>query len=338
MQNSATRCSISSTDNHEEEAITKMKALSKSTLSAMRADPSDPCLLEIVSKINKSPLGTHAAQKYKFCYEKEWVIRESAHQVKKLCLPKQLRRYVVDYVLSNVAFHLGWERAAAQVKRLCYWRQLDDAVKSVVGTCHACLALKPLLHPQLAPKPRAPAQYPFQRIALGYATGLRKAWLSGAQLDGALAIADALTKRTWILPTSGQEPSEALMQALIERACSVDGLADEWVSDNDSRFASELAKQVMQRLEVKQKLSLPGNARSHGQIERVVGIAEQCILAVDKRKCWAALCPMIQVALSMAKHLVAGLSPRYALRGRSLRHVYAPQDAKHRKQKCQLAH
>jgi len=295
-------------------------------MAALYSDPEDKDLFPIVQQIQKADSNVHVTKEYKYFYENDWVIRENAHGIKRVYLPRQLRHYVVNHIHKNMVFHLGWERTAAQVKRIYYWRNMDDTVKDVVGTCPECLAYKPLLHPQLVSKPHNPPLYPLQRLVLDYATGLRKTWLNGKQYDAVLVIIDAFTKYTWIFPTTGEEPSEELIQTFIDRIYSVDGLPNEWVSDNDSRFISKFTQQIAKRLNIKQAFSLPGNARSHGQVERAVGIVEQCIIMIDKRKNWAALCPMIQVALNMAKHSVTGFSPHYALRGRTFRHQFTPQD------------
>ena len=259
----------------------------------------------------------------RYVYERpgHWIIRRS-HA---FGTPKHLRNYVIDryHWHTDLLFHFGSKRTAAAIQGTFFWATLQRDVSQRLKKCRTCAEWMPNLHPEVVSTPHSPPMYPFQRLQMDYATGLPPVTWQGRTYTGFVTFIDAYSKYVWAFPTDGDNQlAEELVDDFIRYIYQVDGLPDQFVSDNGKQFISSYFQTIAIRLGLGQKYSLAAQPRSHGQAERAVSLIQQSILTLAPTRNWVALLPMMTVAINQAKHSVTGFTPHYVLRGRPFRHQF----------------
>lgn len=171
----------------------------------------------------------------------------------RVCVPgKLLRKEIMlhfhDHILAG---HPGVERTRATIRQLFWWPKTDDDIETFVKSCVSCAKGKAshqreggLLQP--LPIPNAP----WEEIAMDLIVGLpptREGW------DAIVTIICRLTKMAHFIPCIHTVTAQELASLLVREVIRLHGVPSAIVSDRDTRFTSDLWREMCQILDITQR-------------------------------------------------------------------------------------
>jgi hypothetical protein len=141
--------------------------------------------------------------------------------------------------------------------------------------------------------------------------------LTKIKMDAILAIVDRLSKYAMFIPYLESTTAEQLADTIIRELVSKFGMPEEFITDRDKLFTSNMWQSLMDKLGVHHKLSTSFHPQTDGQTERVNQIIEQylrCFIDYGQTN-WVRLLPMAQFAYNSSSHEVTKITPFEAILG-----------------------
>jgi transposase InsO family protein len=127
-------------------------------------------------------------------------------------------------------------------------------------------------------------------------------------------IVDRFNKMAHVLPLATGNTAESLAKSFLEQIWKLHGLPDEIISDRDSRFTARFWTELLERLQVKRKMSSAHHPETDGQTERVNQLLEQClrIFTNYEQNDWSEKLPMAEFSYNNSVTNATGKTPFYA--------------------------
>jgi RNase H-like domain found in reverse transcriptase/Reverse transcriptase (RNA-dependent DNA polymerase)/Retroviral aspartyl protease/Integrase zinc binding domain len=187
---------------------------------------------------------------------------------------------------SSQGGHSGISATYHRIKRNFYWPSLKDSVHSYIQQCPNCQMNKgEHIHPPGLLQPLPIPHEAWSSIGMDFITGLPKS--KGYEVI--LVIVDRLTKYSHFLPLTHPYSATSVAQLFLDNIYKLHGIPSSIVSDRDPIFTSRFWKELMNKLDVKLKMSTAFHPQTDGQTEKVNQCLEQYLRAMvfDKTNKWA---------------------------------------------------
>lgn len=185
----------------------------------------------------------------------------------RVVIPEALQQYVLKELHST---HCGIVKMKALARSICYWRNIDKDIESVVKSCPACASVQNMpekvpLHPWETPKEV------WQRVHADFAGPV-----SGKYL---FVVVDALSK--WIeIDIFDKPPTSRSTLVSLQRIFAGQGIPQILVTDNASIFKSDEFEEYCSALGVSHRTSAPNHPASNGLAERAVQTVKRKLKAL----------------------------------------------------------
>ena len=304
-------------DHYDEESTVALSALSTisyddSVLEDIkRGYETDNYFKEILDALRdeQSTKTPHRVQRFNYERGLLWFVES---EERRLCIPRNLElrcKLLQQGHDSPQAGHQGVDRTYAVMRRQFFWPRMSKDVKRFVRSCHACQVSKPtnksqggLLHPLPIPKRR------WGTVTMDFVVGLP---ISPEGWDAAVVFCCKLSKMVHLIPVKSTITAEEVADVYLHKVYSLHGLADEFISDRDSKFTSDFWQRVTSKLEIKLKMSTAHRAQTDGQSERAIRTLKDALrsLCNYRQDNWVELLPYLEFAFNNAPSTSSGHSP-----------------------------
>jgi len=129
--------------------------------------------------------------------------------------------------------------------------------------------------------------------------------------DSIFVVIDCFSKATIIAPCRKDITAEQTSKLYLEQVWQRTGLLQQVISDRGPQFASQVMKELWNKLRVKASLSTAFHPQTNGEMEHINQEIEQffrvfCNFQQDN---WAELLPFAEFAHNVRKHSATGQSP-----------------------------
>lgn len=243
----------------------------------------------------------------------------SSEEVRQLVVPTPLRKSALVAAHDSVmAGHSGVTRTTKRLLTHFFWPGIRREVKKYCRTCDTCQRTVPRGRIPPAPLQQMPAiDVPFKRIAIDLVGPFKPASARGHRYI--LTIVDMATRFPEAVPMK-QIDTEAVAEALLS-VFSRMGCPEEILSDRGSQFTSDLMKEVMRLLSVRQLTTSPYHAQANGMVERFNGTLKMMLrrMANERPADWDRYIPALLFAYRELPNDSTGFSPFELLYGRTPR-------------------
>ena len=217
---------------------------------------------------------------------------------------------------SAMAGHFGQNATVSRLKRNFYYPGMYTDILNRVNVCHSCLAkvtsarLKSGIHvPQCS-------SYPMQTLNVDL-VGPLPTTKSGFKYI--MSVQDGFSRFIQLFPLKSKETSE-VVKTLLERVISVFGCPLTVHSDQGKEFTSNLMKELLKALQIKQTFTPPYNPNSN-PVERfhrtLAGMMRTILDREDKD--WSKALPSITLAYNSKVNSSTGVTPSLAFTGREIK-------------------
>lgn len=220
-------------------------------------------------------------------------------------LRSRILRLVHDAPTSG---HLGITKTFDRLLANYHWPNAWIDVAEYVKSCDVCQRMKqrsgsaPGLHHPSEVSPKA------HTIAIDFMGPITR---TARGKDAILVMMDCFTKRVFLEPVTTTITTEQTAEIIIDRVVRHQGLPRAIRSDRDSRFSSDVWKQIWSRMGTDLNLTTAHHHQSNGMPERFM----QPLTAALRSYCnergtdWDERIAMIEIAYNSAKHSTTGISP-----------------------------
>lgn len=185
----------------------------------------------------------------------------------RVVIPAALQQYVLNELHNT---HCGIVKMKALARSICYWRNIDRDIESLVKSCTACATVQneaekvPLHHWE------TPTEV-WQRVHADFAGPI-----NGKQL---FIIIDALSK--WIeIDIFDKPPTSQSTLVSLQQIFSRQGIPHILVTDNATIFKSDEFEQYCATLGISHRTSAPYHPATNGLAERAVQIVKRKLKAL----------------------------------------------------------
>ncbi|GJY60124.1 putative reverse transcriptase domain-containing protein [Tanacetum coccineum] len=141
-----------------------------------------------------------------------------------------------EYHKSKYSIHPGSDKMYQDLKKLCWWHNMNAIIAEYVGKCLTCSRVKAECQKPsgLLVQPEIP-MWKWERITMDFITKLPKTL---NEHDTIWVIVDHLTKSTHFIPTRATDSMETLTRLYIKEIVSWPGVPISIISDRDIHFTS----------------------------------------------------------------------------------------------------
>ncbi|GBG77813.1 hypothetical protein CBR_g25744 [Chara braunii] len=229
-----------------------------------------------------------------------------------LCVPRDRRlrtRLLGEYHDSRLVGHFGVNRTIARLRQRFRWPDLITDVTRYCESCEVCRRSKPRnRNPygelRLIPIPREAGLSiamdvtgPFPRDRLGH--------------DGILTVVDRLSEFACFLPCKYYSTAPELGRLLHTGWICGHGVAEDIVSDRDTRFMSAFWTALMQESGTTMKPSSARHPQTDGQTERAHQTSQMMLRTLIRpdQKDWVDRLPNIEFAYNTSVHPAISVTP-----------------------------
>ena len=216
---------------------------------------------------------------------------------------------------AATAGHLGRDKTVAAVKRLFYWRGMDDDIAAYVAGCAVCQRGKASQqlnrgHLDAFPVPLRP----FDSISMDLVTGLPPS----RGFDAITVYVCRLTRYALIAPTRTTVTAEQLAQLTLQTVARAHGFPRTIVSDRDPRFTARFWDHYWRLSGTTLSMSTAYHPQTDGQTERANRTLEQTLRAYVRfdQGDWADHLWTAELAVNTAVQSSTGESPFSLVYGR----------------------
>lgn len=220
-----------------------------------------------------------------------------------------LRHVIIEECHSvPLAGHVGAAKTLARLRHVFYWPGASRDVADQVASCMDCQKNKSsnklpagLLRP-------LPIVNKGDMITLDFVGPLPR---SKRQMDYILVIVDKLSKRAYYEACRSTITAKQAAQIVFRRVVREQGLPSVIVSDRDSRFTSNVWRELWSACGTKLALSTAYHQQTDGQSERQVRTLEESLRSyVNSRGTdWDERLPHVEFAHNTAVHASTGFAP-----------------------------
>ena len=256
---------------------------------------------------------------YSFSKEQGVLVRNFAkgeENVSQVVVPEQARKKVLFVAHDGLlAGHCGIRKTLGRVESRFWWPGIGRDVQHYCRTCEICQKCSPKGRTQDVPLSQMPRiEIPFQRVAIDIVGPFSP--LSEEKHRYLLTIVDIATRFPEAVPLKSID-SVSVAEALFSVFCRL-GFPLEILSDNGSQFTSEMFKQFLSLLSIKDVHSSPYHAQSNGVVERFHGTIKPMLKKMIQKhpKQWHRHIPPLLFAIRELPNSSTGFSPFQLLFGR----------------------
>ncbi|KYR01186.1 LTR-retrotransposon skipper [Tieghemostelium lacteum] len=222
-----------------------------------------------------------------------------------------IKEILHDSHTSLSAGHIGRDRLIQKLTPLYYWFKFIATIEKYVKNCLDCQKAKAdtIKQGHLVSLP-IPARS-FSDISMDFMQLPRT--VSGK--DNLLVIVCRLSKYAILIPCTTKITTDEVADAFINEVVSIFGLPRTIVSDRDSKFTSDLWSQLMNRLNIKIKMTAPGRPQADGQTERTNRTIKETLMKIGNRTNWDRDIKITQMALNNSTNASTKLTPTETILG-----------------------
>lgn len=219
---------------------------------------------------------------------------------------KQIETVLHEAHATTIGGHVGKDRLGNKLKRSYYWHNFWSVIEKYVKACKICQKCKIESVKQGFLKPLPIPNRPWKDISIDFLT------LPEAE-DGCnnlLVIVDRFSKMVKLMPCTKQVTAEEAAEWFLNNIVCTFGAPQSIVSDQDSKFTSDLWVHVMKKMGTKMSLTQPGRAQANGQTEIMnKTIKEMITKEANERKQWSSRIKLIEAAINTNVSTTTKLSP-----------------------------
>ena len=220
--------------------------------------------------------------------------------------------------------HMGITKTLMKVKSITTWPRIKQDVTEYIAKCQVCAKAKHVRQPRQGQHQAIAApEYPFQRPALDFITGLPEADdpATGRNCDMIMTIIDGLTKYAKFIPYRTDMDAKQLAYIWAKEVYADHGVPEKIVSDRDKLFIAKFTEGINEALGTEGAKSTAFHPQTDGQTERMNQTLEQYlrIYASENKERWTQLLPSAMMAINNAYNEDIKTSPTEMLYGRSIR-------------------
>jgi len=250
------------------------------------------------------------------CHEFHQTSQKRDRQVKlQVVLPWSLRKTVVEEYHDR-ANHFAFLKTFLNIQRRYYWPTMAKDIKEYCKACLTCAKSKKL-HTAVRPlmRPIDIARAPFDVLALDFMGPFRP---KSRQGNSYIMVSTCLFSKYVDCIALPEITALTTAKALIERIFYQHGAPRCILSDRGSQFTSKLFKHLLERLEIKQKLTTAWHPQCNGQTERANKTLCQIIRGYinDEHDNWEDLLEPIKFAYVNSINSSTNFSPYFLTHGR----------------------
>ena len=203
---------------------------------------------------------------------------------------------------SVYAGHFGLHKTLKLVTRQFWWPHIKQAVSTYIKGCVCCQANKSAhSHPpgKLQPLPIPDGKW--ATVTVDFVTQLPE---TDSGHDAICVFCDKLTKMVHLVPTVTAVTAQQTAQLFVQHVWRLHGMPSVLVSDRGTQFDSELFREIMRLLEVKQAMSSSYHPQTDGQTERVNRVMEEVLrhYVNPTQTDWDKFLPCVEFAINNAVH------------------------------------
>jgi len=225
---------------------------------------------------------------------------------------------------TKVAGHRGQDKTTELIRRNFWWPKMNERITDFVRSCPECQKNKSSHHaPYGLSSPLELPYAPWQSIAMDFITELP--WSEGC--DQLWVIVDRFTKMAHFIPLK-EKTALDLARIFAKEIWKNHGLPTDIVSDQDSRFTSEVWREFLKILEIRPRMSTAFRPQTDGQTERLNQTIEAYLRAFvgHEQDDWVRLLPMAEFAYNNSVTMGNGTTPFYANYGFHPRAIDLPDE------------
>lgn len=234
----------------------------------------------------------------------------------KMYVPPSLRKDIINsYHDALIAGHMGSKTTIARIRINYYWPSLATDVQSYIKSCLPCQQNKYQRHTSGLLYPHDIPESTWSTISMDFITHLPPSDNS----NSILVVVDKLSKRTRLFPVTDNITSEETARLLVDNIFKIHGIPSKIISDRDPKFTSNVFKQAMSTLGIKQNLSTAAHPQTDGQTERVNQTIEQIIrnFISSSQDNWNSLLTPVEIAINSSISSSTNYSPYFIDTGRN---------------------
>ncbi|KAF2068181.1 hypothetical protein CYY_010493, partial [Polysphondylium violaceum] len=220
--------------------------------------------------------------------------------------PKQINQIIWEAHSTVYAGHPGRDRLHRKLSKHYFFPRFTETIKKFVINCVECQKsrIESNKHGYLQSLPIPPR--PWLDLSMDFLS----LPTSTDGMDNLFVVVDRFSKMVKLHPCKKTVTSKEIAKWFLDNVVCVFGIPDTIVSDQDTKFTSDLWSGIMKGLGTTLNLTQPHRAQADGQTERVNRVLVEMItkLATQRRK-WSSDIAMIEMAINHNINTSTGLSP-----------------------------
>ena len=232
-----------------------------------------------------------------------------------IAVPKDKREEILYQCHgAPLAGHLGRTRTVRRIQEAYYWPDYRRDATNWCARCEPCVRRKSAPPPHRAPMGHVATGLPLQRVAIDIMGPLPMSTRGNRFI---MVVADYFTKWTEAYPLPNQTAGEVAKTFTEEFICRF-GPPEVVHTDQGKNFQSQLFREVLALLEIRQTRTCAFRPQSDGMVERANRTIEMMLAATvakDQRD-WDARLPYVMAAYRSSVHASTGVSPNLMMLGR----------------------
>ena len=244
--------------------------------------------------------------------------KETKEESTQIVVPTVLRNSVLKIAHDSImAGHMGNNSTRKRLMQHFYWRGFSKDVCDYCRSCDACQKVSPKGKVQIAPLEEMPAiETPFERVGIDLVGPFVS---SDRKHKYILTCVDFATRYPEAIPLQKID-TEAVAEALLSIFTRV-GLPKEILSDNGTQLSSDLMKEVMRLLHIKQLHTTIYHAQCNGLVERFHSTLKSMLrkMTEERPRDWDRYLPALLFSYREIPQTSTGFSPFELLYGRTPR-------------------
>lgn len=244
---------------------------------------------------------------------------KKGEEIVQIVVPLKARQIVLstahDGLLSG---HCGVRKTLIRVQNRFWWPGVTRDVRQFIQTCDTCQKVFPKGRVPDIPLSQMPMiEQPFQRVAIDIVGPITP--MSAEKHRYILTVIDVSTRFPEAIPMKSID-SVSVAEALFSVFSRL-GFPAELLSDNGSQFTSDMFKEFLRLLQIKQIHSSPYHAQSNGLVERFHGTLKPMLKKTVQNhpQLWHRYLPALLFACREMVNDSTGFSPFELLFGRKPR-------------------
>ena len=254
----------------------------------------------------------------------EFQIRDDGVIVRgsRMCVPEigELKREIMEKAHSSAcSMHSGSTKMYNTLREHYWWKGMKKEIVDFVSRCLTCQRVK-VEHQNSVGKlqPLPIPVWKWDKITMDFVTGLPR---TRRQHDAIWVIVDRLTKSTYFLPASNDDPLDKLAILYVEEIVRLHGVPISIVSDRDPRFTSKFWSSLRDAMGTRLHFSTTFHPQTDGQSKRTIQTLEDMLRAyvIEFKGSWDTHLSLMEFAYSNSYQSSISMAPFEALYGRKCR-------------------